>query len=618
MLFCRILPAVFLLSASLCCASALSTPARAAGPAQDGGKTHKETGHIDSEAFLRAIVAVRFEDDAEAAKAFQQALAADPGNAELLRQALVRSIMSGSPDAGELARRVNELPASRNQVSVLALGNEAARQGRWTAALGYYRMAESDLLTHLIMPLLMAWGEQAQGHAGQAVNALLAQAQDAGGLTPFYTLHAALIARAGGMENRAQELLFRAQKLMSGSDVLTARSCAAWLWQHGQREKARAVLRALGDTDPLLTLAGPGLQANIAVFPVASAREGIARAYLLAAFILNQQGREQMHADPAGSARLTAAQRGASAFQFNEASRLMLGFALEMDPTLVEARLMLAEIQGEEGHPDAARETLLHVPPTDPLAPVAMFRLSMFDIAAGRLDDAIALLNKLSSESPEQTAGQAQVQRVLGGALLEKKDWAGAIAAYTRAMEFDRKHGAVDWALLSMRATTYYEAGDWPHARADARAALAYAPDEPSLLNFLGYSMTERHENLPEAEELLRKAHRLAPEEAAITDSLGWVRVEQGDVEGGLVLLEKAAEQIPEDPEVNYHLGEAYWRLGRRTEAVDQWNMALGLHPNPSDEKLIRAALERADMAPKTGVDEKKSDQSTQKGEKAQ
>lgn len=277
---------------------------------------------------------------------------------------------------------------------------------------------------------------------------------------------------------------------------------------------------------------------------------------------------------------------------------------------------MLAEIQGEEGHPDAARETLLHVPPTDPLAPVAMFRLSMFDIAAGRLDDAIALLNKLSSRSPEQTAGQAQVQRVLGGALLEKKDWAGAIAAYTRAMEFDRKHGAVDWALLSMRATTYYEAGDWPHARADARAALAYAPDEPSLLNFLGYSMTERHENLPEAEELLRKAHRLAPEEAAITDSLGWVRVEQGDVEGGLVLLEKAAEQIPEDPEVNYHLGEAYWRLGRRTEAVDQWNMALGLHPNPSDEKLIRAALERADMAPQTGVDEKRVTRALKKEKK--
>ena len=614
MLLCRILPAVFLLSASLSCASALSTPVLAAGAAHDGGKARKETGRIDSGAFLRAIVAVRFEDDAEAAQAFRQALAADPGNAELLRQALVRGIMSGAPDVGALARRVNAQSASRNQVSVLALGNEAARQGRWAEALGYYHQAESDLLTHLIMPLLMAWGEQAQGHAGAAVKSLLAQ--DAPGLTPFYTLHAALIARAGGMESRAQELLFRAQKLMSGSDVLTARSCAAWLWQHGQREKARELLRTLEGTDPLLSLAGPGLQENIGVFPVTSAREGIARAYLLAAFILNQQGREQMHADPAGQGRLAAAQRNASAFQFNEASRLMLGFALEMDPTLVEARLMLAEIQNEEDHPEAARETLLHVPPNDPLAPVAMFRLSMFDIAAGRLDDGIALLHRLSSEAPEQAAGQAQVERVLGAALLEKKDWQGAIAAYTRAMELDRKHGTVDWALLSMRATTYYEAGDWPHARADARAALAYAPDEPSLLNFLGYSMTERHENLPEAEELLRKAHRLAPDEAAITDSLGWVRVEQGDVDGGLVLLEKAAEQIPEDPEVNYHLGEAYWRLGRRTEAVDQWNMALGLHPTPSDEGLIRAALARADMAPPVKPDEKMSDQSTQQGEK--
>lgn len=616
MLFCRILPAVFLLSASLSCASALSSPALAAGVAQEGAKARTDVGYIDSGAFLRGIVAVRLEDDAEAAQAFRQALASDPSNAELLRQALVRSIMSGLPDTEGLARRVNDQPASRNQVSVLALGNEAARRGRWGEALGYYRKAESDLLTHLIMPLLMAWGEQAQKHAPEAINTLLGQ--DGGGLTPFYTLHAGLIAHAGGMDNRAQELLFRAEKLMSGSDVLAARSCAAWLWQHGQREKARELLRTLGTTDPLLTLAGPGLQENIGVFPVTTALEGIARAYLLAAFILNQQGREQMRANTAGQGRLAAAQGNTSAFQFNEASRLMIGFALEMDPTLVEARLMLAEIQSEEGHPDAARETLLKVPSTDPLAPVAMFRLSMFDIASGRLDDGIALLHKLSSDAPEQTAGQAQVQRVLGGALLEKKDWPGAIAAYTRAIELDRKLGTVDWALLSMRATVYYEAGDWAHARADARAALAYAPDEPSLLNFLGYSMTERHENLPEAEELLRKAHRLAPEEAAITDSLGWVRIERGDVSGGLTMLEKAVQQIPEDPEVNYHLGEAYWRLGRRTEAIDQWNMALGLHPTPSDEALIRAALARADLTPQIKPDEKKSDQNTQKGEKAQ
>ena len=113
--------------------------------------------------------------------------------------------------------------------------------------------------------------------------------------------------------------------------------------------------------------------------------------------------------------------------------------------------------------------------------------------------------------------------------------------------------------------------------------------------------MAERHENLKEAERLLRKAHTLAPQDAAITDSLGWVLVERGDIKMGMSMLEKAAEEVPEDPEVNYHLGEAYWQDGRHIEAVNQWNMALDMHPSKEDTKLIYAALRRAgDFVSKT------------------
>ena len=581
MLFCRLMPTVFLLGATM-----LVSPAFADIPEPGHGLPHKAGpaeqaggGHIDSEAYLRGVVAVRMGDDTQAAQAFRTALQADPDNTELLRQAFVRNVMAGAPQAVELARQVEKTPQDRSVVSALVLGNDAAVRGAWADATQYYRRAGEDPMTHLILPLLLAWCEQAQGHADMAIESLL-HPQNAL-LMPFYALHAGIIAQVAGQSERAEALFERAQKLMPGEDMLLARSQAAWLWNHGQQDRARAVIRKLVEADAILGLAGPALQANIGHYPVTSMREGIAHAYVLSAFLLRQQAREQ-GAEGEGAA--------VSLFQFNEAARLMLGFALGMDPTLVDARLMLAEIQDNEQHFAAARETLAHVRPEDPLAIVATLRLAVLETTNDHPAEAIPLLRHLSEQAP----GRIVIERALGTALSQTKDWKGAIAAYTRAIDLANAQKMPDWTLLFLRGMAYHEAGDWAAAKADTRAALAYAPDEPLLLNFLGYGMVEQHEDLAEAEKLLRKAHALDTHDAAITDSLGWVRVEQGDLAGGIPLLEKAAEQTPEDPEVNYHLGEAYWRMGRKAEAVDQWNVALGLHPSAADEALIRAALQKA------------------------
>lgn len=584
MLFCRLMPMVFLLSATM-----LVPPALAAAPEPANVLHNKsnpvepvQTGRVDSQAFLRGIVAVHLGDDLEAAQAYNTALQADPANMDLLRQAFVRNIMAGNPQAVELARQVDKNIPSRSVVSAMVLGNDAAVRGAWPDAVQYYHRAGADPMAHLILPLLLAWCQQAQGHADAAIESLL-HAQTSV-LQPFYTLHAGIIAQVAGQSERAGALFEQAQKIMPGYDTLLTRSYAAWLWAHGKQDKARTVIRKLVETDAVLALAGPALQANIAHYPVTSPQAGIARGYVLTAFLLRQQAREQAQ-------QATNPENGAfNQLQFNEAARLMLGFALAMDPTLVDARLMLAEIQDDEQHFNAARQTLERVPPQDPLAAVATLRLAVLESANDHPADAIPLLRHLA----EQVPGQIIIERELGSALSQTKDWQGAIAAYSRAIDLANAQKRPDWTLLFLRGMAYHEAGDWPHAKADARAALAYAPDDSFLLNFLGYSMAEQHEDLNEAEKLLQKAHALDAQDAAITDSLGWVRVERGDLAGGLPLLEKAAEQTPEDPEVNYHLGEAYWRVGRRTEAVDQWNMALGLHPSPADEALIRAALQKA------------------------
>ena len=95
------------------------------------------------------------------------------------------------------------------------------------------------------------------------------------------------------------------------------------------------------------------------------------------------------------------------------------------------------------------------------------------------------------------------------------------------------------------------------------------------MLNFLGYSQLERRENLAEAERLIQEASRLQPDDAAITDSLGWANYNRGDIPKAIELLERAARGQPADPAINEHLGDAYYSAGRRYEARYAWRAAL-------------------------------------------
>jgi Flp pilus assembly protein TadD len=151
-----------------------------------------------------------------------------------------------------------------------------------------------------------------------------------------------------------------------------------------------------------------------------------------------------------------------------------------------------------------------------------------------------------------------------------------AARAFARAIEL---RGEADgeyplWSLWLLRGSAHDEANDWPAARAALREAQRLAPAEPLVLNYLGYALLVRREELGEAERLIREAHRIAPDNAAITDSLGWVRFVAGDVAGAIPLLEQAAAGEAADPEINEHLGDAYFTAGRRIEARFAWAAA--------------------------------------------
>ena len=165
---------------------------------------------------------------------------------------------------------------------------------------------------------------------------------------------------------------------------------------------------------------------------------------------------------------------------------------------------------------------------------------------------------------------------------------AEAAEALARAIE---AHGGQDesmelWALWLMRGSAHDQADQWPEAKAALQEAYRLAPEQPLVLNYLGYAQLERGENLVEAERLVREAHRLAPDSAAITDSLGWALYLKGQLPEAIQLLELAARGEPADVEINEHLGDAYFAAGRRHEARFAWRAALVYAEDEDAERL--------------------------------
>ncbi len=128
------------------------------------------------------------------------------------------------------------------------------------------------------------------------------------------------------------------------------------------------------------------------------------------------------------------------------------------------------------------------------------------------------------------------------------------------------------------------QAGDFAAAEADLRAVLALAPVHAQALNALGFFLAERGERLEEAQRLVERALELAPGTPAFLDSLGWVAFQRGAYEAALPPLREAFERRG-DGEIAAHLGETYWRLGRRNRARQAW--LGGLEKDPEDPVLV-------------------------------
>jgi Flp pilus assembly protein TadD len=149
------------------------------------------------------------------------------------------------------------------------------------------------------------------------------------------------------------------------------------------------------------------------------------------------------------------------------------------------------------------------------------------------------------------------------------------------------------WTYWLFRGVSYERLGKWPQAEADFLKAMELDPDQPDVLNQLGYNWVERNLKLKEGLALLEKAVKLKPDDGNMLDSLGWAHYRLGDYQEAIKLLERAAALEPTYSEIRDHLGDAHWRTGRQDEARKSWEQALSLKPDPADAEKIKGKIAR-------------------------
>ncbi|MBO0734696.1 MAG: tetratricopeptide repeat protein, partial [Methylocapsa sp.] len=213
----------------------------------------------------------------------------------------------------------------------------------------------------------------------------------------------------------------------------------------------------------------------------------------------------------------------------------------------------------------------------------------------GRPEEATKYLKRVVEENP----GSEDALSALGNLQRAHKQYAEAIDTYSRVLAKAAAPQKSDWPIFYFRGISYEREKKWPQAEADLLQALALFPDQPLVLNYLGYSWVDQGMNLDEAFGMLQRAVELRPTDGYIVDSLGWANYKLGRIDEAVKQLERAIDLKPSDPVINDHLGDAYWRAGRKLEAHFQWNHARDLDPEPDDkDKILRKIAHGLDNDP--------------------
>jgi Flp pilus assembly protein TadD len=258
------------------------------------------------------------------------------------------------------------------------------------------------------------------------------------------------------------------------------------------------------------------------------------------------------------------------------------------DPNLEEAQYLLANLFMANDQNIPALRVYQGLKSGSPFSEAAREREAVALDKNGDFEGAIRLLLAEFNKRPDDLS----LLQTIGDLYQAKGKQEEALAYYTRAMAKLEKLTAENWILVFTRGIANEQLGHWERAEKDFKLALVLRPDDPQVLNYLGYSWIDRGINIEEAKGMIELAVKQRPDDGYIVDSLGWVQYLLGDFQVAVETLERAVKLQPSDATINDHLGDAYWKVGREREARFQWSRALILDATEDEQVVIQAKID--------------------------
>jgi tetratricopeptide (TPR) repeat protein len=513
--------------------------------------------------YLAGEAALDDGESQDAAFYLSRASAKSPDAGFIKERAFAAALVAGEVDrAASLAASLRP-PEPKDEDSIYTLGvltQATVELAQNHAKEAYALLSASPQGGHSdAILLLKPWAAAMAGDMA-AATAPLPETKDRG-VRAFGALGRAMLLERAGRQSQAEA----AYKDQATKGVLFALADGAFLERHGRAAEAVALYDetlAKDPGDPAIVAARSRAAAGRPAPPQPSLKSGAAQALV----------------GPA--ALLLEAKQG-------DAGLAYLRLALRLDPHMDEAWVLVGEALEGAGDSTAARQAYAQVQPNSAEYPTAQDRLAVSLQAIGDKALALDIARAAATKAPDDP----QTLVVLADILRDDERYGEAVDVLDKLIAKVGGDAATSWRLYYLRGAALEQAGDWPQAQGDLQQALKLRPDDPEILNFLGFAWADRGENLKQALSLLQKATLLDPQNGAVIDSLGWVHYRLGDYRQAVHELELAAALDAADPEVNDHLGDAYWRVGRRLEARYQWRRVLTLSPDATRRTSVETKL---------------------------
>lgn len=503
-------------------------------------------------------------DYVAASKYFADTLFLDPENQFIKYNAMLSNLSKG--DVSTATKYAKEISSNTddNYLADLVVFIDHIKNERFGLASNLLK-SNKENYTELLFGLLNGWTELGRGKMGSVLKTF-DELDGNPTLKLFGQYHKALALAAVGDFGTADKIL---SGNANGSLRLTRGSLIAHAQIMAELSKEKEAIdlinnMALKGQDNELDQLRQKIQNRTSTYNyITSAKEGIAEVLFTLAFALN--GSE------------------------NDQTSLLYGrLAQNLRPNNAETILFTSELLREQKQFDLAIENYEKIQKDNSLYLSSEIGRIETLIDAEKPELAIEALKKLAANFEDST----RVLMSLGDAYRGQKKFTLARSAYDKTQSLIGKPNSSHWFLFYSLGICNERLGNWPRAEMNFRKALELSPNQPLILNYLGYSLVEKNKNLEEAREMIEKAVAVRPNSGFIIDSLGWSLFTLGNFEDAIFPMERAVELMPNDPIVNDHLGDVYWKVGRKREARFQWKRAISFDPEEKELKRIRKKLE--------------------------